>query len=326
MGRKRVEEEAEMHENVFNEVTEIEQSPLSAKQTTGEPVNCLRNERIEVKFVPSPNAMVQQKGHVLSGGMSENATRSFVVPLLRTGQYVNVLTKEEKDYLEQAMGLEPNALNVYRKNDNFWDDSNPKGIGKVVLRKQGNFLDLNNPIDYIKYKILLANKDQIASSMQELEERPKATYQYVLVSENAEAESNLSKMDATMQCYTEYGAVRNNRDVLRTIIELLDNRPTSPQVKLDYLQGKVNEYIQRDARRFLNVITDKYLSAKVLIKKGIEAGLISWRNNLYYLRQDGSPLCEMGEESTLNNAAKYISNIKNQELKFQLEAKIKEVQ
>ena len=323
MAKKRVEEEqAFMPQPQMEEVAEPEfQQPTIQ---TSEPVNPLRNERVIVRFVPSPNAMVQQKGHVLSGGMSENATRSFVVPLLRTGQYMNVLTKNEKDFLEQAMGLEPNALNVYRKNDNFWDDSNPKGIGKVTLHKQDNYLDLSNPVDYIRYKILLANKDQIAASIQELEDRPKATYQFVIISENAEAKSNLSKMDATMQCYTEYGAIRDDKDTLRTIIELLESRPTSPQVKLDYLQGKVNEYIQKDPRRFLNTITDEYLSAKVLIKRCIEAGLISWRNNLYYLRQDGSPLCEMGEESTLNNAAKYISSVKHTELKYMLEAKLKD--
>ena len=319
MARKRVEEE-----NPAMEPQEEETVMQPIEQKKEEPFNPLRNEKVIVRFVASPNALVQTKGHVLSGGMSENATRSFVVPLLRTGQYMNVLTKNEKDFLEKAMGLEPNALNVYRKTDNFWDDSNPQGIGRVTLHKQDNYLDLSNPVDYIKYKILLANKDQIASSIQELEERPKATYQFVIISENAEAKSNLSKMDATMQCYTEYGAIRDDKDTLRVIIETFDKRPQSQQVKLDWLQGKVNEYIQRDPRRFLQIITDPLLPAKVLIKRCIEAGLISWRNNLYYLKQDGSPLCELGEDSTLNNAARYISSLKNQELKYMLEAKLKE--
>lgn len=320
MARKRVEEEMPQTEMG----SEAMMTPQITEQPVDEPVNPLRNERVIVRFVPSPNALVQAKGHVLSGGMSENATRSFVVPLLRTGQYMNVLTKNEKEFLEKAMGLEPNALNVYRKTDNFWDDSNPQGIGRVTLNKQDNYLDLSNPEEYIKYKILLANKDQIAASIQELEERPKATYQFVIISENAEAKSNLSKMDATMQCYTEYGAIRDDKDTLRVIIEAFDKRPQSQQVKLDWLQGKVNEYIQKDPRQFLRIITDKLLPGKVLIKQCIEAGLISWRNNLYYLKQDGSPLCELGEESTLNNAAKYLLSAKHQELKYLLEAKLKE--
>lgn len=290
-----------------------------------EPVNCLRNERIIVRFVPSPTAMVQRKGHILYGGMSENATRSFVVPRLsKTGMFKNILTDSEKAFLEKAMGLEINALSIYKKENNFWDDSNPNGIGRVTLHKQDNYFDLSVPEQYIQYKILLANKDQIAASMEELEERPKATYQFVIISEGEEAQKNLSRMDITMECYTEYGAVKKDKDTLRVLIEQLEKRPTSPNVKLDYLQAKVNDYIQADPRKFYKFVTDPYLPAKVLIKRATEAGLIGTKNNTYYLRKDGSPLCEMGEESTLNNAAKYISNIKHQELKYLLEAQLKE--
>lgn len=294
---------------------------------SNETVNCLRNERIIVRFVPSPTAMVQRKGHILYGGMAENATRSFVVPRLsKTGMFKNVLTDSEKTFLEKAMGLEINALSIYKKENNFWDDSNPNGIGRVKLHKQDNYLDLSIPEQYIQYKILLANKDFIASSMEELEERPKATYQFVIISEGAEAQKNLSKMDITMECYTEYGAVKKDKNTLKTIIEQLEKRPISPNVELGFLQNKVNDYIQADPRKFYIVITDEYLPAKVLVKRAVEAGLIGTKNNTYYLRKDGSPLCEMNEESTLNNAAKYLSSIKHQELKYMLEAQLKEAE
>lgn len=307
--------------------TEAKPSYMEKKEPSysNETVNCLRNERIIVRFVPSPTAMVQRKGHILYGGMAENATRSFVVPRLnKTGMFKNVLTDSEKSFLEKAMGLEINALSIYKKENNFWDDSNPNGIGRVTLHKQDNYLDLSIPEQYIQYKILLANKDYIAASMEELEERPKATYQFVIISEGAEAQKNLSRMDITMECYTEYGAVKKDKDTLKTIIEQLEKRPISPNVKIDYLQNKINDYIQADPRKFYTVITDKYLPAKVLIKKAVEAGLVGTKNNTYYLRKDGSPLCEMNEESTLNNAAKYISSIKHQELKYLLEAQLKE--
>ena len=299
--------------------------PSAVKEKKKELINCLRNERVIVRFIPKETAMVHNKNHILYGGMADNATRSFVVPRLNsTGMYVNVLTNEEKNYLEYAMGLEENALSIYRRNDNFWDDSNERGIGRVVLHKQDNYLDLSNPSDYIKYKILLANKDKIAPSHQELEDRPKATYEFEILSEGDETKSNLSKMDAQMQCYYEFGNVRDNRDTLKTIVELIEKRPIAPQTKLDFLQVKIKNYIEKDPRGFLKIITDKLLPAKVLIKKGIEKGVISWRNNLYYWKSDGSPLCEMGEESTLSNAAKYLTNPKYQELKFTLEAKVKE--
>lgn len=307
------------------ETKPTEKEVIAPQKHSNEPINCLRNEKIIVRFVPSQSAMVQRKNHILYGGMAENAIRSFVVPRLnRTGMYKNVLTDTEKTFLEKAMGLEINALSVYKKENNFWDDSNPNGIGRVILHKQDNYFDLSIPEQYIQYKILLANSDQIAPSMEEFEERPKATYQFVIISEGDESKRNLSKMDITMECYTEYGAVKKDKDTLKTIIEILEKRPISNNVKLDFLQGKINTYIQADPRKFHSVITDEYLPAKVLIKRALEAGIVGTKNNTYYLRKDGSPLCEMGEESTLNTAAKYISNIKHQDLKFLLEAQLKE--
>lgn len=340
MGRKEVEENTEMGAFVLDDSIDMPMQEIVTKKATpvnqevrsfrressyDEPVSCLRNERVIVRFVPRPTSMIQNPKHVLYGGMSESAKRSYVVPRLNsTGLFKNVLTDNEKNYLEKVMGLEYNALSIYKKENNFWDDSNPQGIGRVTLHKQDNYLNLSVPEDYIKYKILLANKNEIASSLQELEDKPKATYQFVIISENAEATSNLNKMDATMECYTEYGAVRNDADTLRTIIELIEGRPTAPKVKLDYLQGKINEYIQKDPRRFLGIIKDPLLPIKVLIKKCVEAGLIGKKNSDYYLKSDGSPLCEMNEESTLNNAARYLSNVKRQELKYTLEAKLKQ--
>lgn len=321
MARKRVEDvpmdgimlDTEVHEtkteipkNVVEEETHEPVKPTREVNTgTSEPVSCLRNEKVIVRFVPRPSSMVQNPKHVLYGGMAENAVRSFVVPRYSsTGMFVNVLTNSEKTFLEKAMGLEYNALSVYKKKDNFWDDSNNQGIGRVTLHKQDNYLDLSIPEDYIKYKILLANKDTIASSLKELEERPKATYQFVIINENAEAAQNLNKMDTIKRCYMEYGKIEDDFDTLRTVVELTEGRPISNKTKLDYLQGKINGYIQSNPRKFLTTIQDELLPAKVLIRKCVDAGLIGKKNDAYYLRSDGSPLCEMNESSTLNNAAK----------------------
>lgn len=135
------------------------------KNTEEKPlINCLRNEQVIVRYLPKQSRMVSNPKHVLFGGMAENATRTFVVPMLSSGRYVNVLTDDEKDFLEDIMGLPKNAMSIYKKVDNFWDDTNEAGISKVTLRKQDNYLNLANVEDYIRYKILIANKDYIAPS------------------------------------------------------------------------------------------------------------------------------------------------------------------
>lgn len=286
-------------------------------------INCLRNERVIVRYIPRQSKMVQNPKHVLYGGMAENAVRVFVVPRLTSGKYVNVLTNDEKNYLEHIMGLEDNALSIHKREHNFWDDSNTDGIAKVLLKKQDNYLDLSDPNDYIRYKILLANKDYIAPSLKALEDHPKATYQFVIISEGEETSSAKSNMSNTMMCYKEYGKIEDDADTLRLVIEILDGRPVAASSKLEFLQTKINTLIQANPKTFLKVITDKMLPVKVLIKKGIAAGVITKRGDYLYLRSDNKPLCEDGEDPTLNIAAKYISNPKHQSIKFAIEAELK---
>lgn len=312
----KIPEPTEVHENV---------KESSRKETDNETplINCLRNERVIIRHIPKEGGMITNPKHILFGGMAENAVRIFTVPRLSSGMFVNVLTDKEKAYLEEAMGLEYNALSVYKKVNNFWDDSNDSGISKVRLTKLDNYLNLADPEDYIKYKILLANKDYIAPSLEALQDSPKATYQFVIISEGDETRMAKDNMSSTMKCYKEYGKIENDVDTLRVLIEAIDGRPTSPGSQLEFLQTKANNLIQADSKLFLKTITDPLLKTKVLIKKSIEAGLISNRGNFLYLRSDNTPLCELNEEPTLNIAAKYLNSPKHQDIKFTLEAKTK---
>ena len=286
-------------------------------------INCLQNKIVTVKFIPQPNTINDPK-HVLYGGMAERSVITITVPRLRSGTFKNVLTDDEKDYLEAAMGLEVGALNVYNKHDNFWSNNTEGGISKVRLSKHDTRLNLADPIDYIKYKILLANKDLIAPSFQDLKDKPKATYRFYLISDDDVNIAAKSKMTTKMQCYVEYGKIENNADVLKTVIEIITGKPLAANTKLDFLQTKAGELIEADAKLFLNVVKDKLLETKVLIQKCIENGLISKRGNYLYLRSDNTPLCESGEEPVMSIAAKYLSSPKRQELKLSLEAKLKQ--
>ena len=327
-------QEFEINDEESLEMTELEK-PVTiapATRTAKKPikaetqlVSCLRKERVIVRHIPKQSGMVTNPKHILYGGMAENAKKTFVVPRLSSGVFVNVLTDSEKAYLEEIMGLEYNALSVYKRpeSENYWNDGNDTGISRVTLGKDDNYLNLADPEDYIRYKILLANKDFIAPSMQALEDSPKETYQFVIIAEGEETKMAKNNMSYTMRCYKEFGKVEEDADTLRTIIELIDGRPTSPHSKLEFLQTKANNLIQADSKLFLRVVTDPLLSTKVLIKKAIAANLISNRGNYLYMRNDNSPLCESNEEPTLNIAAKYLNSPKHQEIKFGIEAKLK---
>ena len=275
--------------------------------------NCLKDERILVRFVPKEDSNITNPKHILYGGMAEGAVKYYTVPILAsTGTYKNILTDDEKAFLESYMGLEYNALSVYNKTNNFWANFT------VRLTKHDNYLDLSDPNDYIKYKVLLANTDFIADSLKTLNDHPKATYQFVMIKEGESEKREEEKMSVTMKCYKEYGKIEDDNDTLRCIIELIDNRPIAKNTKSEFLKSRINSLIQADPKLFYSIITDEYLNNKVLIKTATEEGVIKRRNNLYYF--EDTPLCPDGTESTLSVAAEYIGLGKNQDLKLRIEA------
>lgn len=283
-------------------------------------ISCLRNEKVCIRFVPRQSHMVTDPKHILYGGMADDATKTYVVPKLTTGTYVNVLTNKEMAFLEEYMGMEKGTLSVYKKVDNFWSDANPQGINSVKLRKQDNYLDLSVPEDYIRYKILLANKEYIAPSPEVLEDRPKATYQFVIVEDSKQLNTAKRSMNTTRECYMEFGKIENDVETLMTIVELMDGRNVSPNTNIDFLQTKIDSYIQSNPKGFLKVVKDETLPTKVLIRRSINAGNIIKRGDYLYLKSDGTPLCEDKEEPILSIAVKYINNPRHQDIKLGLEA------
>jgi hypothetical protein len=281
-----------------------------------ETFNPLRKEKIIVRFIPKENDNIVDRQHVAYGGMMDGAVRGFTVPMLSNGTYKNVLTDNEKAFLEEVLGLEINGLSVYNKKDNYWDNY------LIRLTKQDTILDLSDPEDYIKYKVLLANKDTVAPSMKDLREHRRATHEYVIIEPNEEFSDSRNKVNNTMKCYEEFGAIKDKFDVLRCIIETIDGRPVAANTKIEFLQGKATDLISSNPKLFLETVTDPLLSTKILIKKALEAGVITKRGDYYYLKSDGSPLCGNNEDPTFTVAAKYLSLPQNQELKFSIEAKM----
>ena len=338
MGERKLKGEIEQSEFMLDEesinqpqervVIPKEQEVTKTKRTKpseGELINCLTNEIVIVRFVAKAGGNITDPKHILYGNMAPKSKIKLPVPLLRSGFYADVLTNDEKNFLEWKLGLENGALGVYRKVDNFWDDSNPQGIGKVELIKGDNYFDKSKPLDYIRLAILGKYNDIIAPSLQAFQDKPKATYKFVMISENDSAKDANSRVTSKAQAYKLFGKIEDDKDKLRVVIEIIDGRPTAANTKLEYLQGKVGELIETNTKLFINVVNDPLLDNKVLIKRAIEAGVIANRGNYLYYK-DGTnslPLCNNGEEPTLNVAAKYLSLPKNQELKFSIEAKLK---
>lgn len=293
-------------------------------------MNCLRNEKVILRKLPKRTNLVKDSNHIMGDGMHENAFHVYCVPKLqKSNNFVNVLTNDEKECLEKAMGLPENALSIYRqpKEENFWSTANPNGLGSVTLRKHDNVFDLSKPTDYIAYKILLANKDKICPSMDEWSQRPKETYEFVVIREGQEAKVSQSNTDATIQAVMKLGKIATDKDVLQLVVETMMGKKYSASTSSEWLQTQALDMIKstpKNAKLFLTITGDENLENKVLIRRCISKGIIVCRGSFHYIKETNTPMCGDGEEPTVNNAAKWLGEPKNQEILFSLQAKVKE--
>lgn len=300
-------------------VTNSNKKKESEKMAEEIKVNPLRKERVFVRFVPHESGLAgADKKHVLSGARANGSTTTFSVPILSsTKTYKNVLTNDEKDFLEQALRLEKNALSVYNTTNNFWQSYKVK-----INTKEGLHLDLSNPEDYIKYKVLLANNDFVAPSVQERIDRPKKSYQFEMVSENNEADMENVKVDALISGARELGKIENDADTMRVLAEMIDTRPYGQNTEKAFLRARLANLLQQDPKTFYRNITDPLLHTKVVIRRAQELGKVSRRGEFFYLASSGAPLCEDGENPTYAIAARYLNAPAHQDIKFLLESEI----
>ena len=278
-------------------------------------VNCLRKELIHVRLVKRKIEWITNPSHPLSDGMVDGATAVYTVPRLRNGELKNPLTKAEKDFLEDYMGLEPNALSVHKTHDNFWTNR------QVIVQKIGTVLDLSTPMGYINWKILLMNSDAICPSLEDLKMLPKATYKFVLVSDKEQYTVTSEKVTNKSKCWKEYLKIEDKPSVLKSILESMTGQVVGGDVQLEYLQDRVSSLIEDNAREFLNIITDPLLQFKVILKDAVEDNIVELRGDYYYY--NNTPLCGKGENPTTTVAAKYIANPRNQEILFSIQGKLK---
>ncbi len=274
-----------------------------------ETVFTLPKEVITVKYIKRKKGMASNVNdeHIISGGMLSGSVKRFQAPLLRNGSIKNVLSNEEKECIEKLTGLN---LSIYGE---FWTNH------FVSLFKDDNRFDLENPMDYISYKILLNLKDDIAETW--ADRNKKQTYQFVITSGDEEFSEKKQGFDNKKEAFKLYGKIEDDKDKLIGILGLLANKPVSQDATLNWIQGQVEEFLDKKPEAFVTLLKDSKLETKLLIQQAENAGVVKTSGGKYSTI-DGLKLCENGQIPTFENAIAYLDNPKHQEVRSLIEAKL----
>jgi hypothetical protein len=251
--------------------------------------------------------------------MGTRSQWKLVVPTLRgSSQLQNPLTKEEKEYFEKELGQK---LGVYDK-PCYWSNNTPGAWNSVTLKKSGLVLDLRNVKDYLQWCILRLHKDLIASSIQEMEDHPRATQMFYMVNEKDETMNRSKKANMKYEAFTKYGKIKDEEYILRYIVFVLDGRNPSRSTDVSELQGKVTSYIDESLSTFLNIVDDPMLSSKALLHLAAEKKLVNCNNGLYFTKDTNEKMALNGEDPRINAAAKWLNAKENKDVLFDLQKKL----
>jgi hypothetical protein len=262
--------------------------------------------------------------------MLRGAGKSLRLPIDKTtGNYVDPLTPEEKEYLEDVLGVN---LNIFSKdnlgyNNSFYSDK------KAVLKfKKKGFklitatitLDLGKPYDYLLYKIALANS-RVAKTWAD---RINPNFDFVIKDEGSELaeEMALNKKEDVVIKYLY--SIENNHKALYDLIRLYGihgtkgvkvNKTSSSEWLYNELK-KVTKTAKgiRDLYNIISTIesTPTKLFDMVLIQDALECGILQ-RNGLEVRLRGGEIIAH-----SLEDAISYLNQLENKNTKLRVSQEV----
>ena len=275
----------------------------------------LPNEKIRVEFIKRQKGSIINEKHVLYGGMSETARRHLVPRRSKsTFNYIQLLSKEEQKHLEDLLSLKEGDLNVYKENNNRWDKIN------VDLKKEGITLNLSDPIDYMRYKMILSYDDLVAESLADRKLKNKRTYEFVVVRKGEKSNITVNIYNIKKEAYAIAAKLEVNMDKVKEFLYLAGKRAAG-DASVAKIKSMLAELVDKDPQKVIDIITASDYTVRSLLSRAVLAGVVKDAGGRYFL-EDGVALSAEGEIPTLSNAISFLASNKNADIKNLIEAKL----
>jgi len=242
--------------------------------------------------------------------MYTDAMWSMDLPVIAsTGMRRAIFTREEQKLIEKELNLPEGDLSFYDKDKGFWA-TNKKA--RVSLGKEGLVLNLMDLMDLIKYKILKENKT-IAPSW--AERFNSGSYKFALVDEDEKSKESNTKYELMKEVYVNFGKMESSARKMQNVLKLYGKKTTN--MDLDFLRGEVQKLIDKDAKEFVKIVSDKHFNMKVLIEEGLAVRAIERNSSKAYVLAGGDLIGR-----TLQETIEWMENPSNSDIVLKIKAQI----
>jgi len=236
--------------------------------------------------------------------MYDHTVLGIQVPLDRkTGRLKNPLTKEEQTYFENDAGLdmEKGDLNPYKKKDNYWTDF------RVAIRKSDEIvndktillsLDLNDPIQYLQYKVLMTNTapDGGLVSPDWATRLDSGTFRIALVHEGQQNQDKVQRADKMQKVYKYLSKINSSEEEMFDFLTVYyletakSKRPSEDWNKGTFV-SEIQDVVDRDLEGFVKIIDDaSNYEYKLLVHRGLKIGALKMVGSNKIETVDGIPV------------------------------------
>jgi len=217
----------------------------------------------------------------------------------------------EAEYYGKMLGVDLSPTYIEGRLHPFWDSKTPR----IKLENKTMFFDTENPMDYIKVKILKASKF-VANSLREYEEGfyPEATH--IITDETEEIEAKASRVALKKQAVIESAKLSKDRKIQ---ILLVVNGINSKGQSDNYIEVELDKAIEKNPSEVLRYIKQNpaETSTHAMILEALQKAVLRKQGHkiLYHDAMLGNDLDEV---------IAYFLSEENQELKIRILSAINE--
>lgn len=261
----------------------------------------LINKKIKIALIKKNQSSVFPDEN--TGTLAIGGKKSFMCPVDSRGNIVEVLSDDERAYLESILKVDLNPFNEAASN--FW--ASKKAM--CILRKPTYntdsatiTLDLSKPYDFILYRIA-QNNPRVAPTF--AKRHDKADYEFVIMDGEVELEEELSftnKEDVVQEYLLKN---KNSKKKLFDLLRMYGIEKVSGKVTLDNTTEWIYNELKKATRKkseiekLYNLISlgEKDISSKVFIADCIMLGLVEKRG--FEFRLSGGDKISNNEEEAI---------------------------
>jgi hypothetical protein len=177
----------------------------------------------------------------------------------------------------------------------------------VKVSDQGKEFDLSIPKHKLIYKFLLT-LPEVAKNKKDVNT---AVHTYYLVDEEAEAETQLSKIDLKMKAYSYLNEMSSEDIVEFLVLYGRDTRNTSSSLA----KAKLGDYIENDPQKFISLYEDNNREVRLKLRQMVLHRVIRKEGPAHFYGEEGDAIFLGGSEEL---AVEFLKQDKNQELYLNL--------